>query len=260
MNALAPWQSVVVGVVAVAAFAFIFVVVARLQFRRGASSALARIGTPLESARYGACAAESVAVFDGFSYRVGARFAGRARVVVDGGRVSICGPRGPYLLYWLWIWLMSLTIAAALPLLALAIVDLSWQALLWAVLALVVSTLIMAVGAGVWPGLGEVPGLTEGLYPALEHPLSAVRDLRLGSGWANGGLGWVLLPYVGGIDKLAEGHAVSWFGPDERGREVRYAFHCYELEQASALYALLGAGGDSVETRSGSGEGRRLRS
>jgi hypothetical protein len=129
---------------------------------------------------------------------------------------------------------------AAVPVaLVWAAVALDWRMLLWALGLAVASALVMAIGAGVWPGLGEVSGLADGHMPALEHSRSDASGVTLGSGWASGGLNIILLPYVGGIDQLAAGHTVSWWGPDESGREVRYALHCYDEADAERLYELL---------------------
>lgn len=242
MSKLSTWQLAVVIAIAVASLGFMSFQIARLQFRTASTRAVARPGDAVESGLYGAKASDGAEVFDGFSYRVGARFAGRARVVVDGDRISFCAPRGPSALYWLWIWLQGLTMAAVLPLLAWAAVSLDWRMLLWSVGMLVVSTVIMAIGAGVWPGLGETAGMGDGHYPTLEHRIAAADDVTFGPGWANGGLSWVLLPYYKGIDALAVDHAVSWFGPDENGRQVRYAMHCYDAAQARRLYELLSQG------------------
>lgn len=235
------WQQVVVAVVAVLAVGFMSWQIVRLQ-ARGAEgrTAIARSGDDVESGLYGARAADGADVFDGFSYRVGARFAGRVRVVVADGRVSVCGPRAPKAIYWLWIWLQGVTLALVAPLLAWAVVALDWRMLLSALGMMLISTLIMALGAGVLPGLGEVPGLTDGHYPAMEHAITDARGVKMGAGWADGGLSWVTLPYTKGIDQIASGHGVSWWGPDESGREVRYAIHCYDEAQAKRLYELLG--------------------
>ncbi len=243
MDGIAGWQVALVVASALGAAGYMAFRIARLQFRRASASALARQGDPAESGLYGAAATQGARVFDGFSYRVGARFAGRSRVVVNGDRVAFCGPRGPSGLYWLWIWLQGMLLVAVVPLAVLAAVTLDWRVALWALGALIASIIVMAVGAGVWPGLGEVPGLETGLFPALEHAVSDVRDLTLGPGWANGGLAAVLVLYRAPIDQLAKGHAVSWFGPDERGREVRYALHCYRTEDAEALRGLLAGDG-----------------
>lgn len=240
--ALSAWQQAIVWGVAVASVGFMACQTVRLQARRSRGLAVARKGTPSESGLYGAQAPAGAHVFDGFSYRVSARFAGRARVVVEAGRISFCAPRGPAGLYWFWIWAMGLSLALVAPALAWAAVALDWRGLVWAAVIAVLSTLIMAIGAGVWPGLGEVPGLEDGLYPALEHDIADARDVAFGEGWANGGLRWILLPYADGITQFATDHAVSWFGPDERGREVRYALHCYDAEQAKRLHELVNAG------------------
>lgn len=239
MGGLATWQLVTVFVAAALSLGFMSYQILRLQFRGSDGTAVARPGDDVESGLYGARARSGSEVFDGFSYRVGARFAGRARVVVDEGRVSLCAPRGPAGLYWLWIWLQGLTFAAAAPSLVWAVVALDWRMLLWSLGMLVVSVLVMAIGAGVWPGLGETPGLGDGHYPTLEHSVAQARGVTIGPGWSDGGLSWVLLLYYKGIDQLAADHAVSWWGPDERGREVRYAMHCYEPSQAKRLYQLL---------------------
>lgn len=243
MDGTAGWQMAIAAAAALMAGGYMAFRIAGLQFRRAGATAIARVGDPAESGLYGAKADDGARVFDGFAYRVGARFAGRARVVVHGDRVSLCGPRGPSGLYWFWIWLQGMLFAAAFPLAVLALVTLDWRMALWALGALVASVTVMAIGAGVWPGLGEVSGLETGLFPALEHAVSDVRDLTLGPGWANGGLATVLMLYRAPIDQLAAGHAVSWFGPDERGREVRYALHCYRTEDAEELRGLLARDG-----------------
>ena len=67
-------------------------------------------------------------------------------------------------------------------------------------------------------------------------PLSAVRDVRIGSGWARNGLWLILLPYVTGIDNLAQGLCVSFEAPDnEAGGDVVYALHMRSPEEAQAL-------------------------
>lgn len=241
MSELALWQKVVIIASAVVFIGGMTLVVWRLFARTSTGKAVARPGTAAESMLYDAKAPTGAEVFDGFSYRVSARFAGRARVIIDGDRVSFCGPRGPKGLYVFWIWLQGALLAAVPVALIWAAVALDWHRLLWALGLLVASVLVMAIGAGVWPGLGETPGLGDGHYPALEFSAGDVRDVKIGPGWADGGLWIVLLPYYKGIDAIAAGHAVSWWGPDESGNEVRYAFHCYDTDAARALYDQLKA-------------------
>lgn len=239
MKDLALWQQITIALAALVLVGGMQVIVWRYLVRDSDGTASERPGTDLEAMLYGADAPAGSRVFDGFSYRVSARFAGRVRVVASGDRVTVCGPRGPQSLYAFWIWLQATLMAAAPVALVWAIVALDWRVALWGLGLVIASTLVMAIGAGVWPGLGEVPGLTDGHMPALEFGQAGVHDVTLGKGWANGGLSVILLPYVGGIDNLAIGHAVSWWGPDERGREVRYAVHCYKTEDAEQLYEIL---------------------
>jgi len=239
---MATWQVLIVAAAALAFVGTAVVTVARMQFRRASSRAVARPGSALESGRFGAEVAPDARVFDGFSYRLTARFAGRARVVTYGPTLVYCAPRGPAGLYWFWIWLQTLTLWAAPVLLVWALVAFDWRLGLAALATLVASTLVMALGAGIWPGLGEVPGLTDGHFPAIELALADVGEVTLGKGWADGGMRAVIFPYVPGIDRLAEGHAVAWSAPDERGRLVRYALHCYEQADAEELAATLSAG------------------
>ena len=96
------------------------------------------------------------------------------------------------------------------------------------------------LGAGLWPGLGEMPYFTTGRHQAVDVPLSSVSEVKVGPGWADGGLEVVLLPYRGGTDQLAIDHAVSWFAPDGEGRQVRYALHFIEAADATEFAELLG--------------------
>lgn len=74
-------------------------------------------------------------------------------------------------------------------------------------------------------------------------PVSAVRDVRIGRGWARKGLWLVVRPYVGGIDALAEGHAVSFEAPDDRtGGCAVYALHLRTPEDATRFASLLRLG------------------
>ncbi len=240
MRALATWQLAIVAVTAALCIGGMAANIWRLLGRRSSKIAVARPGSAAESGHYGAVVPEDASAFDGFSYRVTARFAGRSRVVVDGDSVVFCGPRAPVALYSLWIWLQGLLLAAVPVALVWAAVTLDWRLLVWSAGLAMLSALVMAIGAGIWPGLGEVPGLTDGHYPAVEMSRSSVRDVKVGKGWADGGLALVILPFTRTIDtQFAEGHAVSWWGPDERGHEVRYALHCYEPADARKLATLL---------------------
>lgn len=234
------WQAIVVGAIALACVGYMGVTIAHLLSGTSDATGSVRPATSFESALADGEAPAGAFAADGFSYRVGARFAGKVRVVVDDGTVSVSGPRVPRGIYVFWIWVQGLLLAFAPVALVLAAVKLDWRALLLAVATLVVSFGISSLGAGLWPGLGEMQFMTNGVHDAVEFPVSSVDDVRVGDGWASGGLEVVLLPYKGAIDQLAVDHAVSWSAPDGDGRLARYAVHVHDQQQAADLAAQLG--------------------
>jgi hypothetical protein len=232
------WQQVVVAIVAVASVGWMSVALVRLFSRRASDRATVRQATAVESGLVSGAVPAGARVFDAWAYRVGARFAGRVRIAVYEESVAVAGPRVPRGLYEVWIWAQGLLVALVPPALAAAIVNLDWCWLVVAIALWVVSFGISFGGAGLWPGFGEV--LHEaGYFRALEFPRAAVREVDIGEGWAKGGLEVVLFPYKAGIDKMSEGLAVSFFAPDEVGREVRFAMSMYSEEDARELSALL---------------------
>ncbi len=213
--------------------------IAQLFTRRSGCAAELREASAVESALYGAAAPDGSRVFDGWSYRVGARFAGRVRVVLDGERMSVSGPRVPRGLYEVWIWLQGLAFAVVFPILAGAAVSLDWRWLVLAALMFFVHWVVSSLGAGLWPGFGELSAVENGRFLAVEFPLECVSEVDLGAGWAKGGLEVVLLSFKAAVDKMAAGRAVSFFAPDEFGREVRYAIHMYSEQDARELHGAL---------------------
>ena len=235
------WQETVVSIVAVVSLGWMSCAIVRLFSRPASNKAMVREATVVESALVGGTVPEGARVFDGWSYRVGARFAGRVRVAVYSDRVAVAGPRVPRRLYQLWVWVQGLLLALVPPAMATAIVTLDWRWLLAAIAVFVVSFTISMGGAGLWPGLGELGASPVGGYfKALEFPRTSVRDVAIGKGWSKGGFEVVLLPYKAAIDKMAEARAVSFFAPDEYGREVRFAVHMHADEDARELSGMLG--------------------
>jgi hypothetical protein len=213
--------------------------VARMFGRSADAPATIREATAFESAAVGADAPTGAKAFDAFSYRVPARVAGRSRVVVFGDRVSVTGPRVPLALYQSWIWVQALLLALVPVALIVAVVKLEWRWLLLAVGVFVVGQLVSALGAGIWPGLGEMDYIAQGRFTAVEFPRSQVHDVKIGEGWADGGIDLVLLPVKGGIDAMSANRAVSFYAPDEHGRDVRYALHMTSEDDATELAGLL---------------------
>ena len=239
MLKMQPWQLALVLVVAVACVGYMSVTIARMLYRPAEGTATVRPSTPLETGLVGATPAAGERAFDGFSYRMTARYAGRVRVVVTDDTLTVAGPRAPRALYVLWIWLQGLTLALVPPALVLAAVKLDWRALLLGIGIMLASTLIMAIGAGVWPGMGETVFVGEGRFDATEIPLDEVRNVTLGTDWARDGMRLVIAPYAGGIDGLAKGRAVSFNAPDGEGRDAGWSIHMLTDADAQALYELL---------------------
>ena len=203
------WQAIVVGLVALVCVGYMSLTIARMMGRDSATPDGAREATAFESSLVGAEAPDSAKAFDGFSYRVAARFAGKVRVLVDGERVSVAGPRVPRGIYVFWI-LAPGPAAGARPgrvgarrgQVGLAGIGSGTRRRCCELRG------PSSLGAGLWPGLGEMPYLTTGRHQAVDFPLSSVSEVKVGPGWADGGLQVVLLPYTGAIDQLATDHAV----------------------------------------------------
>jgi hypothetical protein len=233
------WQQITIATVAAASLGSMTAALVRLFSRRAADRATLRKSTAVESGFVSGTVPEGARVFDGWSYRVGARFAGRVRIAVYEDRVAVAGPRVPRRLYEAWMWVQGLLLALVPPALAGAAVALDWRWLVGGVGSFVSSFGISIGGAGLWPGLGEIITDEEGYFKALEFPRTSIREVDIGEGWAKGGLEVVLLPYKAGVDQMAKGKAVSFFAPDEFGREVRFAFDMNTEEYARELAALL---------------------
>lgn len=233
------WQLVIVLVVAVACVGYMAVTIVRMLSRPAEAEASVRPSTPVETGLIGAEIPAGARVFDGWSYRTPARYAGRVRVVVTDETVTVAGPRAPEVLYAIWIWLQGLTLALVPAALVLAAVKLDWRALLLALGIFVVSAVVMAIGAGVWPGLGETVLVAEGTFEATEIPLDTVSRVTIGEGWARDGLRLVIAPYAGGIDPLAAGRAVSFNAPDGYGHDRGWAIHMLSGDDARELSGLL---------------------
>jgi hypothetical protein len=232
------WQQIVIAVVALLSLGWMSYAIVRLFSRRASGKAVFRKGTAIESGLVSGTVPEGARVFDGWSYRVGARFAGRVRIAVYEDRVAVAGPRVPRALYEGWMWVQGLLLALVPPAVVAAVVTLDWRWLVVAIVLFLTSFGSSFAGAGLWPGLGEVFA-EEGYFKALEFPRTSVREVDIGKGWSKGGLEVVLAPYKAGVDSMADGLAVSFFAPDEVGREVRFAIDMHTKERASELAGIL---------------------
>lgn len=242
---MASWEWIAVAVVAAGCVVPMAATIVRMFSRRGAAAGVSRKGTPAESGEYAATFPEGVRAFDAWAYRLTARFAGRVRVVVSPESVVVCGPRiGPGL-YVAWIWTQGLLLAVVPAGLVWAALAWDWRVFASTLGVALLSWMVSMGGAGLWPGAGELAGVDDGLYPALESPRSAVRDVTVGRGWSHGGMALVLLPYVKAVDAMAAERAVSFDIPEEAGRIVRCSVHCPSDDAAAALSGMLRSGRSS---------------
>lgn len=245
---MAAWQWALVVTVAVASVGYMATAILGMFPADPANAGLVRASTPLETGFVGAQPQAGQHAFDGWSYRVQARYAGRVRVVVDGDKLVVAGPRVPMGLYAFWIWAQGLTLALVPALLVWALVGWNWRPLAWGFGMLLVSLCTMGIGAGIWPGFGETVLAGEGHFNAVEVPLSRVSDVQVGGGWARDGLQTVVLLYKKGIDPLAT-NAVTFRAPDGEGHDVVYAIQMFSAEDAGELSRLLAAGGAELSSR-----------
>jgi hypothetical protein len=186
---------------------------------------------------------EAVAQFEGYSYRTTSRYGSRVQLRVEDGLVSVTGPRLAPSLYGLWLGAQAALMVSVLPVLLIeAVLRRRWRYVVGSAGVLALHGAIGGFGAGcLWElqGLIDFGAGKEGTTATF--PVNAVRDVRIGRGWARKGLGVVILPYVAGINAMAKGLAVSFEAPDEvTGRDVVYALHMRTPEDASALAMALG--------------------
>lgn len=180
--------------------------------------------------------------FEGYGYRTGSRFGSWTRISVEADTVSVTGPRAGLLLYRLWIASQLATLALVVPALLLPLALRDWRYLLLVPGLLILHWFVGVTGAaGLWE-MANMAAIGSG-HPTHSFPVSAVKRVKIGPGWARRGLWLVILPYVAGINKMSEGHAVSFEAPagDVAG-DVVYAFQMQTEEEARELARLLQGG------------------
>ena len=185
---------------------------------------------------------EKDATFEAYSYRVSARFGSRVRIAIGNNTVTITGPRLSPLVYRLWITVQAVLLTLVLLALLGTLVFWDWRGLPVALLLLLAHLAASGFGAGC---LWEMANLTAFIEATrgttITFPLSRVKRIKIGRGWARKGMWFLILPYVAGINSLAEGVCVSFEAPDgETGREVVYALHMQSPDEARKLAELLG--------------------
>lgn len=150
--------------------------------------------------------------FEGYDYRTSSHFGSWTKIIVEGDVVSITGPRVGVVPYRLWVALQALLEMLTLAALLAAVVLRDWRYALLAPALLVTYLLVGMIGAaGMWE-LANMMAKGSG-HPAHTFTVDSVKRVKIGPGWARYGLSLVILPYVAGINKMSEGHAVSFEAP-----------------------------------------------
>lgn len=179
---------------------------------------------------------------EGYGYRTSSRFGSWTKISLEGDTVSVTGPRAGVLLYRLWLASQLLILALVIPAALVAIVARDWRYLLLVPVLLVLHWFVGVMGAaGLWE-MANMMAIGSG-HPTHSFSLNSIKRVKIGPGWARKGLWLVILPYVAGINKMAEGHTVSFEAPagDVAGDAV-YAFHMHTKEEAGELARLLQGG------------------
>ena len=179
--------------------------------------------------------------FEAYSYRTSSRFGSRVRVSVEGQAVSVSGPRVGVVIYHLWIAAQLVLFWLIVPVLLAAVVLWDWRYLVVALVLAVAHWAVSTFGAvSLWE-LENVKAFTAGTKgQTTTFAVSAVKRVMVGRGWARKGLWLVIAPYLAGINKMAEGYAVSFEAPDrETHGDAVYALHMQTKEEAQALVRLL---------------------
>jgi hypothetical protein len=187
--------------------------------------------------------AERRTTFEGFSYRTNCRFGNRVKVSVEEGRVTVTGPRVGVFIYRVWIALQVILFWSSVPALLAAAILWDWRFIVLALALVIVYWAFSGIGAAVLWGWADIAAVASGSDPSVSFPLSAVKRVKIGRGWARNGL-WLVIPlFIPGINQASEGRAVSFEAPDgETGSDrAVYAIYMWSEADAADLAALLRA-------------------
>jgi hypothetical protein len=177
---------------------------------------------------------EGEIAYEVYAYRTGARFGSRVTISVEGGTVTVTGPRVGAPIYRLWIAAQVIVFWSIVPALAAATILWNWRYLLLALALVFVHWLIGTLGAvGFWEleNLNAFSAGTRG--ETTTFALDAVERVKIGRGWARKGLWLAIPPVVPLINQIAKDCCVSFEAPEV------YALHMRTAEDAQALAGLL---------------------
>lgn len=178
--------------------------------------------------------------FEVFGYRTSSRFASHLKVSVDSRIVSVTGPRVGVTIYRLWMVLQAILLALTVPTLITAVVLWDWRYLVTALALLFFYWVISAVGAVALWEFQNFMSFDRGGYQSTSFPISSVKRIKIGRGWARNGLWLILLPFIASLNKASEGRVVSFEAPDgDTGKDAVYAFYMRIEDDPQVLARLL---------------------
>ena len=164
--------------------------------------------------------------FEVYGYRTSSRFGSRLEVSVDSRTVSVTGPRVGVTIYRLWIALQAAFLTLTVPALLAAVILWDWRYLVTALALVLVYWFINAVGAVALWEFQTITSFDRAGYQTTSFPLSAVKRVKIGRGWARNGLWLVILPFIAPLNKQSAGRVMSFEAPDgNTGQDAVYAFH-----------------------------------
>jgi hypothetical protein len=142
--------------------------------------------------------------------------------------VTVTGPRVGVTIYRLWIALQAILLTLTVPLLIVAIILWDWRYLVTALALLFLYWVISAVGAVALWEFQNFMSFERESSQSTSFPISSVKRVKIGPGWARNGLWLILLPFIAGLNKASEERTVSFEAPDgDTGKGAVYAFHMH---------------------------------
>lgn len=179
--------------------------------------------------------------FEVYGYRTSSRFGSRLSISIDDKTVTVTGPRVAAGIYRLWIFMQLLLLLSVIPMLIIALVLWSWLYLVIVLSILLVYYGISSIGAiALWEyQTSEFP---QKGFQSINFPVSAVKGIKIGRGWARNWIWLAILPFVAPINKLSEGIVVSFEITDKAsGKDIVFALMTSSRETARSLADLLEA-------------------
>jgi hypothetical protein len=142
--------------------------------------------------------------FEGYGYRTSSRVGSWTRITVEGDTVSVTGPRVGVLPHRLWIVAQFLVLALVAPAVLVPVVVGDWRYLLLVPALLILNWCVGVAGAaGLWE-MANLAGIGAG-HPIHHFPVTSVKRVKIGAGWARNGPWLVILPYVAGSTRRPKG-------------------------------------------------------